>query len=72
MRVLLRETILESHLNFQKDPSPNALALLVAAVMDFRRAGTARNRGRGWLHAELDNEETSRELFKQFAKVVNP
>ncbi len=72
MRVLLKGTVLESHLTFQKEPSSNALALLVAAVMDFRRAGTARNRGRGWLHAELDDEKTTRNLFDIFVKVVNP
>lgn len=72
MRVLLKGTVLESHLTFQKEPSADALALLVAAVMDFRRAGTARNRGRGWLRAELDDEETTRNLFDIFAKAVNP
>ncbi len=72
MRVLLKGTVLESDLTFQKEPSSDALGLLVAAVMDLRRAGTARNRGRGWLHAELDDEETTRKLFGIFAKKVNP
>ncbi len=71
MRVLLKHTILESRLFFKKEPSQEELSILVASVMDFRRAGTGRNRGRGWLHAELDDEGTTRNLFETFAKAVN-
>lgn len=70
MRVLLKNTILEAPLIFKFDPTTEALSLLVAAVLDFRRAGTARNRGRGWLYAELDNEATTRKLFEEFTKAV--
>lgn len=53
MRVVLRGTPLESELEFDGDPDPAALALLSACVLGLRRAGTARNRGRGRLEASL-------------------
>ena len=56
MRVLLPGVTLEAKISFNcepnREPSPMELQLLNAAVLDFRHAGTGRNRGRGWLKAE--------------------
>jgi hypothetical protein len=71
MRVLLRGVILEAHLSFETEPNSTDLQLLAAAVLDFRHAGTGRNRGRGWLMAELDNDMITRQLFNQLNEAVN-
>lgn len=77
MRVILRGIVLHAPLMF--DPSftsldsserKKALDLLAAAVLDLRRAGTGRNRGRGWLKADLENEDKTKELFENFMKEV--
>lgn len=56
-RVVLRETIFESSLSFDFDPSATAshreLALLAACVASLRRVGSGRNRGRGRVAASL-------------------
>jgi len=52
-RVILRETVFESRLDFCEEPTNEDLALLAACVKAFHRAGTERNRGRGKLEAEL-------------------
>lgn len=70
MRVLLPGVVLESQLSFDRDPSDVQKALLLAATLDFRRGGTGRNRGRGRLLAELENETTTQQLFQQFADMV--
>lgn len=72
MRVLLRGVILEAPLTFDLPPEEEHLALLAAATLAFRNAGTSRNRGRGHLKAELDDETTTRSLFEIFAKAVKP
>lgn len=71
MRVLLRGVTLESVLTFEVEPTAREQSLLVAAIMDFRRAGTGRNRGRGWLQADLEDAATTRSLFEQFVKEVS-
>lgn len=53
IRVILRETPFESKLHFKIEPSEDDLALLIACVKAFRRAGTSRNRGLGRLSAEI-------------------
>lgn len=71
MRVLLPKVVLEAKITFDgNEPSPIELQLLAASVLDFRHAGTGRNRGRGWLTAELDNEAETKKLFSQFAEAV--
>jgi hypothetical protein len=71
MRVLLPKVVLEAKITFDGDvPSPIELQLLAASVLDFRHAGTGRNRGRGWLTAELDNDAETKRLFSQFAEAV--
>jgi CRISPR/Cas system CSM-associated protein Csm3 (group 7 of RAMP superfamily) len=70
MRVLLPGVTLEAPLSFEDVPGPQELQLLAAAVLDFRRAGTGRNRGRGWLKAELDNDEATQKLFEKFVEAV--
>lgn len=52
-RVILRETMFESRLDFCEEPTNEDLALLAACIKAFHRAGTERNRGRGKLKAEL-------------------
>lgn len=66
MRVVIRSTPFEARLSFRTPPSERELALLSAAVLAFRHAGTARNRGRGWLGAELEDPETTRKYYKVF------
>ena len=70
MRVLLRGVTLEAALTFDNEPTDKEKWLLAATVLDFRRAGTGRNRGRGWLQADLEDATTTRQLFEQFTKAV--
>lgn len=74
LRVVLRETPFSSQIDFDKDPSPDALALLSACVMSLRRAGTGRNRGRGRLLARLCDEQgkdiTITPHFAYFRQIV--
>lgn len=53
MRVILRNTFFVARLDFRVPPTAYARQLLSASVKAFRRAGTGRNRGRGWLQADL-------------------
>jgi len=71
MRVLLPGVTLEANISFDREPSDMELQLLTAAVLDFRHAGTGRNRGRGWLKAELDDDQTTQSLFKSFEKAIS-
>lgn len=70
MRVLLRGVTLEAVLTFDGEPTDREKWLLAATILDFRRAGTGRNRGRGWLQADLEDPATTRQLFEQFTKAV--
>lgn len=72
MRVLLPNVILEAPLAFEQEPSVLETQLLFATVLDFRRAGTGRNRGRGSLVAELvNNDESLNQLFESLSKAVS-
>jgi hypothetical protein len=78
-RAVLRETVLEAALTFVDDAQPGDLALLAACVLALRRAGTARNRGRGRLqaslHADQDGhpgQDITRDQFELFAQEVQP
>ncbi len=57
MRVILPGVIFESELDFSDAPDPKELGLLAACILAWRRAGTARNRGRGRLRAWLSNSD---------------
>jgi hypothetical protein len=70
MRVLLPGVVLVAELHFDLDPDETQLQLLTAAVLDMRRGGTGRNRGRGHFQAVLDDEDSTKKLFAQFAKAV--
>ena len=70
MRVLLPGITLEAPISFEREPSTLELQLLAAALLDFRHAGTGRNRGRGWLSTELDDEKTTQALFKSFGEAI--
>jgi hypothetical protein len=70
MRVLLPGVVLESIITAERDLSAYEKQLLTAATLDLRRAGTGRNRGRGWLKAELVDAATTRDLFQQLAAEV--
>jgi len=70
MRVLLPGVTLEAKISFNGEPSAMELQLLNAAVLDFRHAGTGRNRGRGWLKAELDDAQVTQELFIAFGEAI--
>lgn len=52
-RVILRGTPFWARLDFTTPATDDELALLAACVKAFRRAGTARTRGRGLLQADL-------------------
>lgn len=73
MRVVLKGVVLHATLTFalgfqriDDEQKNERLALLAATVLDLRRAGTGRNRGRGWLQADLENEEQTKACFKKF------
>lgn len=70
MRVLLPGVMLEASLSFDRDPSETELQLLAASILDLRHAGTGRNRGRGWLQAELDDAQTTQKLFQAFGEAI--
>ncbi len=70
MRVLLPGVTLEAKISFDREPSAMELQLLNAAVLDFRHAGTGRNRGRGWLKAELDDDQVTQQLFTAFGEAI--
>lgn len=70
MRVLLPNVVLESTLYFDGELLDIHKELLVAAALDLRRAGTGRNRGRGWIKVELDDNETTKGLFDKFAEAI--
>lgn len=69
MRVLLPGVILEAEFQID-DVNDDQLSLLTAACLDLRRAGTGRNRGRGHILVELDDEQTTQRYFNEFSKVV--
>lgn len=56
MRIILAGVSFESQLTFDAPLTSTEKALLAALAMSFRRAGTARNRGRGRLVAHLEDE----------------
>lgn len=64
MRVLLPGVELEAPIAFDKDLTPEQLRLLTATVLDLRRAGTGRNRGRGWIKAELLGDQPMEKLLE--------
>jgi hypothetical protein len=66
-RVILRETIFEATLFFDLPPTELEKALLAATVLAWRRAGTGRNRGRGRLHAWLNDEAWTQTQYACFA-----
>ena len=70
MRVLLPGSTLEAAISFERDPYEMELQLLAAAVMDLRHAGTGRNRGRGWVKAELENDQVTHDLFKALGEAL--
>jgi hypothetical protein len=55
MRVILPGVEFEAALTFDDPLCPEEKGLLGAVVKGFRRAGTARNRGRGRLCARLED-----------------
>lgn len=71
VRVLLPGTFLEADIITDRDLQEKEAMLLATAVLDMRRAGISRNRGRGWLQAELNNATTTEQLFQQFVKAVS-
>jgi hypothetical protein len=70
MRVLLPGVTLEASLSFDREPTDIELQFLAAAILDLRHAGTGRNRGRGWLMAELDDAQTTQKLFQAFGEAI--
>ena len=69
LRVILRGTVFESVLSFEKEPDEDQLTLLACATLALRVAGTGRNRGRGRLRATLNSEEFTRQYFSKLVGV---
>lgn len=65
MRIVLRGTVFESDLSFEKEPNEDELTLLACAVLGLRATGTGRNRGRGRLRAILNSEVFTRKYFNK-------
>jgi len=53
VRVVIRNTVFHATLDFRREPTEGEQGLLAACVKGLRRAGTARNRGRGRVSAAL-------------------
>jgi hypothetical protein len=70
LRIVLRETVFTSTLDFNSDPQNDDLALLAACVLSLRRGGIGRNRGRGRLRAWLNNEQFTSTQFANFERIV--
>jgi len=73
IRVILRETRFEAQLTFMRTLEVHEQALLSACVKGLRRAGTARNRGRGRIDAWLEdetNQKVSDTWFTEFKQKV--
>ena len=74
MRVVLRQTVFRSWLDFADDPTEDDLALLAACALSVRRAGIGRNRGRGRLSLHLLDEQgvdvTMKPYFEHFKHLV--
>lgn len=69
MRVLLPGVTLEADLDLDS-PADDQWSLLTAACLDLRRAGTGRNRGRGHILVELDDDKTTQEYFNKFKNLL--
>lgn len=57
VRVILRRTVFHADLHMPADETPGQKGLIAACVKGLRRAGLARNRGRGRLTAAIETEE---------------
>lgn len=69
MRVLLPGVVLEAGMHID-NPTDVRISLLTAAALDLRRAGTGRNRGRGSILINLDDDNTTKTYFEKFAKLI--
>lgn len=71
-RVVLRETVLLSPLDFDRPPSDTALALLGACALSVRHGGLGRNRGRGRLRLSLliDGDDKAAGSFSDFRAIL--
>jgi hypothetical protein len=57
VRVILRRTVFHADLHMPAGETPGQKGLIAACVKGLRRAGLARNRGRGRLIAAIETEE---------------
>jgi hypothetical protein len=71
-RVILRDTVFYAPLTFGRQPSPHDLALLAVCVAALRQVGSSRNRGSGWVAAELlaDGQPIAAQQLDVFEKWV--
>lgn len=75
VRVILPKTPFEARLGFSRALNKHEQALLAACVKGLRRAGTARNRGRGRLSAWIEDEageQLTEQWFDRFRQEVCP
>ncbi|MBZ5554038.1 MAG: RAMP superfamily protein [Acidobacteriia bacterium] len=69
IRVVFRDTTFIADVELNADAPPHAMPLLAACVLSLRRAGTARNRGRGKIEARLCDDrgaDITKPHFDQF------
>ena len=59
IRVILRETVFHAELTFRQPADDTEKALLAACIKGLRRAGLARNRGRGRVTASIEDCQES-------------
>lgn len=73
MRVILRKCYFEAEMTVMQPIDPAEQALLAVCAKGLRRAGTARNRGRGRLRAWItdgDHKNVSDDWFQNFKEKV--
>jgi CRISPR-associated protein Csx10 len=65
VRAVLRDTLWQCEVSFaDRAPTPDELALLAACARSLRRGGQSRNRGRGRLRVQLQNDEGHLQRFR--------
>jgi hypothetical protein len=70
LRVVQKGVFFEAPLEFEEELDEKQWAFLTAVVLALRHAGTARNRGRGWVMAELEDSQKTQKYYEAFCQEV--